>query len=91
MTLDESILGMRLRVMRRAHELGNVSAACTEAGISRTLFSTDGGSASSAMGRTGCIRATGRPVPAARPRLPRTSSGWCSGSRWPGPRGAVGD
>ena len=38
MTLDESILGMRLRVMRRAHELGNVSAACAEAGISRTLF-----------------------------------------------------
>ena len=38
MTLDESILGMRLRVMRRAHELGNVRAACDEAGISRTLF-----------------------------------------------------
>ena len=38
MTLDDSILGMRLRVMRRAHELGNVSAACAEAGISRTLF-----------------------------------------------------
>jgi len=38
MTLDDSILGMRLRVMRRAQELGNVSAACREAGISRTLF-----------------------------------------------------
>jgi transposase-like protein len=38
MTLDESILGMRLRVMRRAHKLGNVTAACPEAGISRTLF-----------------------------------------------------
>lgn len=38
MTLDDSILGMRLRVMRRAQELGNVSAACLEAGISRTLF-----------------------------------------------------
>src|SRR5262245_15829962 len=38
MTLDESILGMRLRVMRRAHELGNVRAVCEEAGISRTLF-----------------------------------------------------
>jgi transposase InsO family protein len=38
MTLDESILAMRLRVMRRAGELGNVTAACREAGISRTLF-----------------------------------------------------
>ena len=38
MTLDDRILGMGLRVMRRAHELGNVSAACAEAGISRTLF-----------------------------------------------------
>lgn len=38
MTLDESILGMRLRVMRRAQALGNVSAACRELGISRTLF-----------------------------------------------------
>lgn len=38
MTLDDSILAQRLRVMRRAHELGNVSAACREAEISRTLF-----------------------------------------------------
>ena len=38
MTLDDSILGLRLRVMRRAQELGSVSAACREAGISRTLF-----------------------------------------------------
>jgi transposase InsO family protein len=37
MTLDESIQGMRLQVMRRAAEIG-VSAACREAGISRTLF-----------------------------------------------------
>jgi transposase InsO family protein len=37
MTLDESIQGMRLQVMRRAAALG-VSAACREAGISRTLF-----------------------------------------------------
>ena len=29
---------MRLRVLRRAKELGNVSAACREAGISRTLY-----------------------------------------------------
>jgi transposase InsO family protein len=37
MTLDESIQGMRLQVMRRAATVG-VSAACREAGISRTLF-----------------------------------------------------
>ena len=38
MTLDDSILTMRLRVMRRAHELNSVTLACQEAGISRTLF-----------------------------------------------------
>ena len=37
MTLDESIQGMRLRVMKRATAVG-VSAACREVGISRTLF-----------------------------------------------------
>jgi Helix-turn-helix domain len=37
-TLDDSILAMRLRVMRRAHELNSVTVACQEAGISRTLF-----------------------------------------------------
>ena len=37
MTLDESIQGMRLQVIRRASQIG-VSAACAEAGISRTLF-----------------------------------------------------
>lgn len=38
MTLEDSILAMRLRVMRRAHQLGSVTAACREAGISRTVF-----------------------------------------------------
>ncbi len=38
MTLEDSILAFRLRVMARAEELRNVSAACREAGISRTLF-----------------------------------------------------
>jgi transposase InsO family protein len=38
MTLEDSIHGLRVRVMRRAQELGSVSAACREAGISRTLF-----------------------------------------------------
>jgi transposase InsO family protein len=38
MTLDDSILTMRLRVMRRAQELRSVTRACQEAGISRTVF-----------------------------------------------------
>src|SRR5260370_21334476 len=37
MSVDESIQGMRLRVMQREETMG-VSAACREAGISRTLF-----------------------------------------------------
>ena len=37
MTLDESIQGMRLHVMKRANVVG-VSAACRDTGISRTLF-----------------------------------------------------
>ena len=37
MTLDESVQGMRLQVIRRAAEV-NVTTACREAGISRTLF-----------------------------------------------------
>src|SRR5688572_23329574 len=37
MTLDESVQGMRLPVIRRAAEV-NVTTACREAGISRTLF-----------------------------------------------------
>ena len=38
MTLDESVHGMRLRVIERAQVQGNVSAVCRELGISRTLF-----------------------------------------------------
>ena len=38
MTLEDTIHRVRLRVMARAQELGNVSQACREAGISRTLF-----------------------------------------------------
>ena len=38
MTLDESVHGMRLRVIERAQAVGNVSAVCRELGISRTLF-----------------------------------------------------
>ncbi len=38
MTLDDSVRAMRLRVIRRAAALGSVTAACREAGISRTVF-----------------------------------------------------
>jgi len=38
MTLDESVRAMRLRVIHRAQVLGSVTAACQEAGISRTVF-----------------------------------------------------
>jgi transposase len=36
--LDESVHGMRLRVIERAEVVSNVSAVCRELGISRTLF-----------------------------------------------------
>jgi transposase InsO family protein len=38
MTLEETVLAQRLFVMRRAQELQNVTAACEQLGISRTLF-----------------------------------------------------
>ncbi len=38
MTLEEKVLALRLLVMRRAQELKNVTAACQQLGISRTLF-----------------------------------------------------
>ncbi len=38
MTLEDKVRDLRLHVLRRAKELGNVSAACREAGISRTVF-----------------------------------------------------
>lgn len=38
MTLEDSIHAFRLRVIARAQALGNVSQACREVGISRSLF-----------------------------------------------------
>lgn len=38
MTLESSVLSLRLKVMHRARALGNVSEACRQYGISRTLF-----------------------------------------------------
>lgn len=38
MTLADSVMALRLKVMKRAEETGNVSEACRQFGISRTLF-----------------------------------------------------
>lgn len=38
MTLEDKVQAQRLHVFRRAEKLGNVSAACREAGISRARF-----------------------------------------------------
>lgn len=38
MTLEDRVHALRLRLFRRAEELGNVSAACREAGISRSAY-----------------------------------------------------
>ncbi len=38
MTLEDRVHALRLRLFRRAEELGNVSAACQEAGISRSAY-----------------------------------------------------
>ncbi len=35
MTLEDKVHGFRLHLFRRAQELGNVSAACRELGVSR--------------------------------------------------------
>ena len=38
MTLEQKVHGLRLHVIQRAEQLGNVRRACQEAGISRALF-----------------------------------------------------
>lgn len=38
MTLEDEVHAQRLRLFRRAEELGNVGEACREAGISRSLY-----------------------------------------------------
>jgi hypothetical protein len=74
MTLEEKVHGLRLHVIQRAEELGNVSRACREAGISRAC-STAG--ASGWVGRMACIPAgTGRGLGGRCSWRPRPS-GWC--------------
>ena len=62
MTLEDKVRGLRLQVIRRAQELGNVSQACRDAGIFRALFyrwqKRLGGT-----GWTGCIRGASGPGP----------------------------
>ncbi len=38
MTLEDKVHAFRLHLFQRARELGNVSAACRELGISRSLY-----------------------------------------------------
>ena len=38
MTLEDKVHAQRLRLFRRAQELGNVSAACREAGVARSYY-----------------------------------------------------
>ncbi len=38
MTLEDRVHALRLRLFRRAEELGNVSTACREAGVSRSAY-----------------------------------------------------
>ena len=60
MTLDDSIQGFRLRVLREAQRSGNVSATC------RARCSIAVGPGWSATGRTACIQSGVRPVRGAR-------------------------
>ena len=89
MTLDESIQGMRLQVIRRATDVG-VSAACREAGISRTLFYR-WQNACRGMASTGSIHA-GSMLARARSRTCRRTP---NARSWPWrsrkPHGAVDD
>ncbi len=38
MTLEDKVHAQRLRLFRRAEELGNVSAACREAGVALSYY-----------------------------------------------------
>jgi len=98
MTLDESVHGMRLRVIERAQVLGNVSAVCRELAFPGHCFIA-GGSDWSSTGQRAYIRAGSGPSRAVRPARRRRSSGSSWGSRsvpqpgaaagspptWPGP------
>ncbi len=67
MTLEDSIHTQRLRVLRDAERLGNVSEACRRHGMSRTVF-YGCGNGSSNMARMAYIRSGDRRGWAARRR-----------------------
>ena len=56
MTLEDSIHSQRLRVLRDAERLGNVSEACRRHGMSRTLFYRLAPAAGAVRARMACIR-----------------------------------
>ena len=75
MTLEDSIHSQRLRVLRDAERLGNVSEACRRHGMSRTC-SIDCGGAWNSTARTGCIPSADARGPDGSRRFPcRRSAG----------------
>src|SRR5687767_354794 len=89
MTLDESVHGMRLRVIERAQVLGNVSAVCRELGISRTLFYRCANGWNALASRVS-IPGGSAPERGGRWRPRRRWNGWYSGSpSAPRPEGAA--
>ena len=79
MTLDDSIQGFRLRVLREAQWRGNVSAsgvACVDAMTCLARCSIAGALGWCGMDLTGCIRSGGQLGPGVRRRSAwRTSGG----------------
>ena len=69
MTLEDSIHSQRLRVLRDAERLGNVSEACRRHGMSRTVFYR-------LAAAVGAVRA-GRRASEAAPGASRAAAGAC--------------
>lgn len=88
MTLEDRIHIQRLRVLREAERLGNVSEACRRHGMSRTVFYRLRGRLEQygPDGVMACIRSDARPVEAGRRRWACRRSGVCWRSRWRGRR-----
>lgn len=84
MTLEDKVHGLRLHALRRAEELGNVSAACRELDI-LPRCATGGRSASGGAGRTAFIPDERPPGPDVRPRSDpwRRGRSWRRGLAWP--------
>ena len=76
MTLEEKVHGLRLHVIQRAEQLGNVSQPAGRPG-SRGPCSIAGASGWSATGRTACIRAATGAEPAGRCSWRRRPNACC--------------